>query len=455
VYKIDKDEKVDNKIYDRTFFPSETGELIIYGLKGRDSLVVKSDGSGNNILIRFIGGGGDDIVNTEAAKNRMLVYDSKEDNTISKGQSTRLRLSDKQRMNDYDRDAFDYDTRKFTPYFDYNGDDGVFLGGGFTIRTHGFRKYPFASEQQVDGNYAPKSGAYTLRYRSAFYSLFGQNSDLLVTARWNGPKYTFNYYGEGNSTGNPGNDNLYYRIRTKNFSATAFLQHRFSGDALKIGIGPGYEYYRVEQPGNRYVSSPAFPDKKDIAAPGNFATMRAFADIEVVDNPVFPGSGIRWKSNADLFYELGGAGYRFLQLRSALSFYMTPNFSLPITAAFRVGGASNIGNYRFYQANTLGHNTFLRGYRNSRFAGRSMIFENSELRFRLSTLRNYIFTGHLGIFGFFDSGRVYADLPERPAWHSGYGPGLWINLYNKFLFSGSYGISKESRVISVNAGITF
>jgi outer membrane translocation and assembly module TamA len=164
---------------------------------------------------------------------------------------------------------------------------------------------------------------------------------------------------------------------------------------------------------------------------------------------------VRWFTEANYFKEANNGKDNFLQLRSDASFYGTPNISFPVTAALKIGGATNLGDYKFFQSNFLGNNSNLRGYRNNRFAGKSYVYQNSELRFKLSTFRNYILTGNFGLFGFFDSGRVFSDMPEANKWHSAYGPGAWVNLYNRFLISAGYGISKEGRYFSINSGFSF
>src|SRR5690606_2366398 len=127
---------------------------------------------------------------------------------------------------------------------------------------------------------------------------------------------------------------------------------------------------------------------------------------------LYPNKGIRWVTEMNYFNEMGGSRQQHLQLRSNFSFLVSPDLGLPVTAAFRFGGAVNIGDYKFFQANSLGSNTNLRGYRNNRFSGRSYLYQNTELRFRVSSLSNYIIAASGGVFAFFDSGRVYSDLPE-------------------------------------------
>src|SRR5690606_41428524 len=48
------------------------------------------------------------------------------------------------------------------------------------------------------------------------------------------------------------------------------------------------------------------------------------------------------------------------------------------------GYGKNFGDYEFFQAHYLGGKENLRGYHNNRFAGRTKMFNNTELRFRIA-----------------------------------------------------------------------
>lgn len=453
IYKIDKNGKIDNKIYERFFDRSETHKLNLFARNGADSILL--EGTANIIKIRIIGGAGEDAVIDSTRAGRILIFDnSTENNHIVKGRGTILHLSEKPSVNDYAANSFLYDKAIKLPSLNYNSDDGLFLGAAYRYKHYGFRKSPYSFDQSIIANYAPKTGAYTINYKGIFYSLFTPQLDLVVNAALNGPKYTFNYFGQGNSSPNLGDEINYYRLRTKNLSLGAFVQRRFT-KVFTVGIGPGYEYYRVEKPENKFVSSPDFPEKEDIENPSQYVAMRSYAHIDFVNNAIFPSSGVRWKMEANYFNEIKNSKKNFGQLKTDLSFYATPNFSFPVTVAFRIGAATNIGNYKFFQANSLGNNSQLRGYRNNRFSGRSYLYQNSEIRFKVSNFRNYLFTGNFGLFGFFDSGRVYANIPESKNWHNAYGPGIWVNFYNKFLVSSGYGFSKEGKYFSLKSGMSF
>ncbi len=451
IHKIDSNENVTRPLYNRTFVNSETKELNLYALDGRDSILLEGSSS-NPIKIRVVGGDQKDAI-TDLSGGRTVYYDLRTDSNSIVGNAV-TRLSDDGYINSYEQNSFNYDSKGFRPSFDFNADDRLFIGGGFGIKHYGFRKSPASYDMSLTGNYAPKTGAYTIRYKADIYSILGRNNDILFRANFNGPKYTFNYYGQGNSSLNIDDDIKYFRVRTKNLSLAAYFQHRFT-KVFSVGIGPGYEYFRVEKPGDRFVSSPAFPESADIANPSRYGTIRSYANIDFVDDKLFPGSGVRWNNQINYFNEFNNTRQKYLQLKTDISFYATPNFSFPVTAAIRFGAATNIGDYKFFQANSLGSNTNLRGFRNNRFSGRSYLYQNTEVRFKAAHFRNYIFTGDFGLFGFFDSGRVYSDLPDSSTWHKGYGPGIWLNLYNKFLLSSGYGFSKEGHYLTLKSGLSF
>jgi hemolysin activation/secretion protein len=114
-----------------------------------------------------------------------------------------------------------------------------------------------------------------------------------------------------------------------------------------------------------------------------------------------------------------------------------------------------MGDYEFYQANTLGNSENLRGYWRTRFAGRSSVYQNTELRFNLATLRGYVFRGKLGLLGFFDDGRVWIKEENSSTMHMGYGGGIYYLPYNMMAFTAYFSTSKEASFATLRAGFFF
>jgi hemolysin activation/secretion protein len=125
-----------------------------------------------------------------------------------------------------------------------------------------------------------------------------------------------------------------------------------------------------------------------------------------------------------------------------------------ISLGIRAGGAANIGDAEFYQLNILGSHENLRGFRKYRFYGKQAFYNNNELRFMFNA-RNKIFNGKYGFVTFIDNGRVWYPGENSNKWHSAYGAGTFVSLFNKVVLSGAYGISKEDKVISMYIGFYF
>ncbi|HLF44857.1 MAG TPA: BamA/TamA family outer membrane protein, partial [Chitinophagaceae bacterium] len=103
----------------------------------------------------------------------------------------------------------------------------------------------------------------------------------------------------------------------------------------------------------------------------------------------------------------------------------------------------------------LGSEDNLRGYRKYRFAGRSKLYNNTELRLALANFRTYLFPGVLGILAFYDTGRVWDDLNTSTKWLSGYGGGFWISPLKRLVFSISYTVSEEDKLPLIGLGWKF
>jgi outer membrane translocation and assembly module TamA len=109
-------------------------------------------------------------------------------------------------------------------------------------------------------------------------------------------------------------------------------------------------------------------------------------------------------------------------------------------------GSSHIfGDYEFEQAQYLGFRQNLRGFRFSRFAGRTRVYNNSELRINFGELNAILFRAPVGILAFNDIGRVWSDGEKSTTWHDGYGAGVWIAPISRIVIAASLTYSKEEK----------
>lgn len=128
-----------------------------------------------------------------------------------------------------------------------------------------------------------------------------------------------------------------------------------------------------------------------------------------------------------------------------------------ILAAYHplISNESHGGHFPFFQAHSLGANKNLRGFSNQRFTGRSSVYSNIEARFELVEFYRYLLGGKGGLLSFVDTGRVWADGEKSNIFHTGYGAGIWFNIFDQVILSASYGNSKNEHSFSIKAGFFF
>ena len=177
-----------------------------------------------------------------------------------------------------------------------------------------------------------------------------------------------------------------------------------------------------------------------------------FSYKDDLDNP---RQGYQWSAGLDLNLGVRNAPDPYATLASSLTLYLSLPTERQFTLALRVGGAHNVGTFPYYDANTLGGKVNLRGFRSTRFSGRSSLYTNAELRMALFSLKSNILPGRLGVLGFLDHGRVWTDEESSGTWHQGYGAGLWYNAVDQFILWFTAGQSVEGTHILGGVGFFF
>ena len=475
--KINKNGKLTKVLYDRSLDVHVTDELRLYGIAGNDVYDVTGDVK-NAIKLRIIAGTGRDTITDRShvagIRHRTQIYDADTGNVVIPSSESRLRLESGSDVSRYDHpkrfDLKDYRLNYTGPalFFGYNIDDGVLLGGGITMRRYGFRRDPFGSEQSLTANFAPAREAFNLRYRGQFTRVFGY-TDLHVAAQYYGSQLLYNFFGIGNDTQNlvardekqgrvtNRSINNSYRVRFNRLYVAPTLERRVL-NFIKVGFGPQYEQFRVEKDpigqiikdsiGANYANHRFGVRASDFQA-NQYLGALLYLNIDAVSEDKDPRIGLRWHNEAQYNWELNGEQLTYGRLSSEISAYLTPNFPFRITYAGRFGIQHNIGDYRFYQANTLGGTTNLRGYRRTRYAGRTALYFNFEPRLQLLNFNAYVFPGTLGILGLADVGRVYSDNDVRTgvsAFHTGFGGGVYVDILRQAVINVTYSVGEERLV---------
>jgi hypothetical protein len=460
VYKITKEGEQSIKMYERKFDAGVTKEVRLYGFGGQDKFTVK--GTNDKIKVRMIGGDGEDTFeSTGAGGNGGFVYDAKSETNTVTGKFRDKRSNDTI-VNQFERISYRYN--QVIPFVavGFNQDDGVFIGPSLKVIRHGFRKAPYKNMNEFAIKYAFSTQAFNIRWYAEYIGTFGRNSDLLMEVDIKAPNNTTNFFGYGASSvfdKSKPDGFRFYRARYSLSDVTMALRKNFSPKVIAT-LGPTAQFYSLDQNDKfnavRFINmtalnglDPATLFEKQTYIGGKFTFL-----VDTRDNKFMTRKGINWFTTLRHLEGQNTASYSVTQLNSDFTFYINV-VPKRVIIANRFGGGHNFGSYEFYQAQYLGSEDNLRGYRKYRFAGRSKFYNNTEIRWAIAKFKTYLFPGSLGILGFYDTGRLWDDTDPTDKWLSGYGGGFWFSPLNRIAMTFTYTSSKEDNLLLVSLGWKF
>lgn len=457
--KIDKDGEVKGKLMDKTYDPALTKEIRIYLQGGRDSVVI--DNQTSSIKLRIIGGEGEKAYEVLASKKAVPLYETEGKKHVD-GNYKRLHphLS-----NDSANTAFvPVNLYNITmPWADagYNVDDGFIFGLGFRhVHRTGFRKVPFNHSQQLTMAHSFSTKAYRIRYKGEWLHVFGK-ADLVINAKVLAPNNTQNFFGLGNNTEYNRSEysTTYYRTRFGIYQIDPSLRWRFPrGSSLTAGVS--FQYYRYEAEDNvgRFINNTSelhTYDSSTVAEDKLFPGMVVQYLKDARNHPLLPTSGGYLSFRTQAYYGANKYAMSFAQFIPEIAVYKRLDKNHNIVIANRIGGGVTLGKTTFYQSLFLGGHENLWGYKQYRFAGEQMIYNNFELRIKLAQIGSYILPGQLGIIGFYDIGKVWAEGYNSKDIHQGVGGGAYFAPAQMVLLQAIAGYSKEGWYPYVTMGFRF
>lgn len=462
INKIKKEGDKEQITYKRIFDPAVTDEIRLYGMGGEDVFKIHGKSS-SPIKVRMIGGGDEDTFAVDSiitGKGNRYVYDrSDKKNNLPDESKVKLRLGSDSTVNNYDKYSFKYDFFQPLILGSFNKDYGLQVIGNFIWQKQGFRKDPYAYRQSLLVNYGFTYNSLLLNYNGIFKNAVGK-SDLVVNVLNKGPNYTSNFFGTGNNTvfENSGNRRLRYYQNIYNYTdADIRIKHIYENKWMISG-GVTAQYYNGDEDDNtdRFLNDYDIlhPNEKVFATQINAGLVAGFG-IDTRNEGAIPYKGVYWNTNLLAVKSLNTNSHTFGQIQSEFSFYVDPLRDSVLVLAVRTGGGTSFGSPSYYQQLKLGGNQNLRGYYIGRFTGKSMVYNNIELRLKVLDFASYLLPGTLGLVGFNDVGRVWSPGEKSSQWHVGYGGGVYFLPAQLILIQGVVGFSKEGAYPYIQAGFRF
>lgn len=456
-----KSEDVKRRTYERIFYSAETNEIRLFGLGEKDVFDISGMAS-KGIMIRIIGGNGDDIVNDysqlSGVGKKTVLYDNKVGTSIEGKKNIKNLTTDKNPLiNDYNRKEFQYNVTAPIVYPGYNPDDGIFIGIGLMLKRQGFRKYPFKSNHIFRADIAPKSRSYDFSYKGTFTETIGK-WNLVINANVFAPSYTDYFYGYGNETNFDEEefniDSRYYSSRYVQYIFYPELERKSKNELHQFIIGGGYQSVNVKSSLNdlndeqdRFIITYANSlDYQLLDVQRHYLALYGSYTYNNTDNNFMPSEGIKWNLFLIGLKDIDNKAIdvNLQRIRTDISYYYTFGRFLKSTLAMRVGGVLSNGNFEFYHAAKSGGTNTFRGVRKFRFYGQHSFYQNTELRIKLLNIRNPILPTTLGLVLFHDFGRVWVsndpstESGESNKIHRAFGAGIWLAPLNKISFGLDY-----------------
>jgi hypothetical protein len=424
IFLVDKGVVARQPYFRRRYVPEETREVRIDMHGGDDRSVVRGT-AGRSVLVRVIGGGGDDVFEdrSRAWGTRTAFYDSRGDNRFVAGSGTKV---DQRRYEEPEHTrgnltdpprTWGSSGSLFNPTVAWRSNVGPVVGGGPGGTRYGFRRHPYATRWSLDGLYAPLENRFAAEYRADFRRVASPDH-LTVLARLSEMEVT-RFHGFGNET-RGGGDNDRYKVWHAQ-AAVEPLWHRFLAGGTQLSFGPVLRWYDAEVRDD----SPLAALRPRGTDPFGELGAQAEAELDRRDSETFPRSGFRLVAGGSAFpvaWDLDGP---FGRAHAEASGYLSLPGERGPTLALRAGGVRAMGDFPFQEAAYVGGSRTLRGYSFQRFAGDAAVYGNAELRAPLvhTTL---VVRGDLGATALFDAGRVFVDGEDSDRWHTGVGGGLWF-----------------------------
>jgi hypothetical protein len=462
VNKIKKDGSIDKVTYLRTFKPGVTKEVRLYGFAGEDVFSV-TGAEPSPIKVRMIGGDGVDsfyVDNNLHNKRNLYMYDrSDQQNKLPLPSQVKNKTSTDTAVNQYDKTSYKFD--RFEPIIlaNYSNDIGILLIGGFSYEKHGFRKEPYAFRQEFLTNYSLGRKSFLFTYVAEWKKAIGDN-DVGINILSRGPSNLSNFFGIGNNTvfENQGDHKIsYYRSRYDYVTGDVSLHHTYGNLRLSAGIAGQFYNSKASNNTKRFLNGydQLNPDES-VFGTKLYAGLTANAQLDTRNKRIIPTQGVLWNTTISGFSG-GGAGSHntYGQILSEFSFYLNPDRDSVLVIANRTGLGTTVGDATYFQLMKLGGAQNFRGFHTNRFTGKTIAYNNLELRLKVLDFSSYLLPGSLGLIGFNDVGRVWVPGESSGQWHDGYGGGIYLIPAQLVLIEGVVGFSKEGALPYISVGFRF
>lgn len=406
--------------FGRRFTPAETKEVRVY-LHGGSDTVVREGAAKSPIMIRVIGGDGQDRLGADSLPENVRLYDGK----LTYGPDSVVEAALDRRPWTRGRGG-----RLDAPVADYGSKLGPTVGAtfggpdfktgfeaGFAGVRYGFRHAPFASRVALTAGYSIGADAFGVMGIADFTA---EDSPLFwrISGMASGLEHPW-FYGLGNNTvrGVSSEEN-----RLPHREYVGFLEIGARRKLWSISAGPIVKYSTTDAFPTTVLRSGLPVGSGDYGQVG----LRALAEFDSRNEKAYPTRGVKLSFDVAGYPSLWDNEGAFGGGEIKAATYLSAPIPLTPVLALRAGARRMWGDYPWFEAAFLGGRSTLRGFGHDRFGGDASVWGGADLRLKLARVA-VILPMEFGVYGLADAGRVWLDGEDFDRWHTSYGGGVWLH----------------------------
>ena len=441
--------KGDKLIYHRKFISTETKEIRLYGLGGKDVFHVSGTAK-KSINIIIVGGDDTDIISDYSLVKQLgkqtKIYESDKLSKINLGTEAKSIHTWNKNLYHFQPSIFEFNRYLPLTSLSYNSDNGLRIGVGVILtQREKFGNVDYSAQHKFNLNVSTQKNN-VFKYNSRFHHVIRKWDIQFGGLAANHFNFT-NFFGIGNNTIQ--NDSLtnldFYKTTYNSYSVNAGMVRDFwKKSSFSVNAELQHNTPQIGKNATALNDSETNPFIAFGTINNNIFISTTQLEINFTDRKNLPEKGI--KINGELKHGtiLNNNKSTYNIISGTAVHYFTAYIPIPITLGLKGGGSVSNGIIPFYNLTYLGSTDNLRGYKNNRFTGKSTAFFNTELRVQLLNVSSTFIPMKLGLRGFYDTGRVFSDYEISNKWHSGYGLGIyWVFLNENYTFNLSVARSEE------------
>jgi outer membrane protein assembly factor BamA len=414
----------------------------LYGIDGNDVYVIEKHS--NDIWLRIIGGPAKDSV-VEINGNRTEIYD--DNKNVFEVKNATLHLRNDSAVHVYDYASYNYNTHGLSPAFNYDYDDRLYVGLGYSFTNYAWRRTPFATKQKIEADYSFAQKTIRTSYAALFPDVFNK-WNVTIDAYYDAIRW-INFFGLGNESFLSTDDKYYFRMRTREWFGSFGVNKNFGKS--NITISPFFRSVRILKDTQNYFAKEFLPFNTNARETNNYAGAQFTYTYLTLDDSIVPQRGITLSATANYSFNVSKGEFFQNYFGKAQAYIPLINkFSLAIKAgAATIAGNNILNSANFYEHAVIGGPENLRGFYRERFWGKTSFYNNNELRY-ITNVKTHLVNGKAGLLVFLDDGRVWMPGEGSDVMHVGYGAGIILAPFNKISAVVTYGISHESKLLQLS-----